>query len=77
MNDEPRQDSGTERMIFPVAELVSRLSEGMTLRPGDVLLTGTPDGVGMGMEPPRFLVPGDVVECEVSSVGILRNRVSA
>ena len=77
VNDEPRQDSGTEWMIFSVAELISRLSEGMTLRPGDVLLTGTPDGVGMGMEPPRFLVPGDVVECEVSSVGILRNRVGA
>ena len=77
VNAEPRQSSGTDRMIFPVAELVSRLSEGMTLRPGDVLLTGTPDGVGMGMDPPRFLVPGDVVECEVSSVGVIRNRVAA
>jgi 2,4-diketo-3-deoxy-L-fuconate hydrolase len=77
VNGEERQRSGTDRMIFPVADLLSRLSEGMTMRPGDVLLTGTPEGVGMGMDPPRYLAPGDVVECEVSSIGVLRNPVSA
>jgi 2,4-didehydro-3-deoxy-L-rhamnonate hydrolase len=76
VNGEERQRSKTDRMIFEVADLISRLSEGMTLGPGDVLLTGTPEGVGMGMEPPRYLSPGDVIECEVSSIGVLRNAVS-
>jgi 2,4-diketo-3-deoxy-L-fuconate hydrolase len=76
VNGEERQRSRTDRMIFPVADLISRLSEGMTLVPGDVLLTGTPEGVAMGMENPRWLQPGDVVECEVSSIGVLRNAVS-
>lgn len=76
VNGEERQRSTTEHMIFEVADLIGRLSEGMTLRPGDILLTGTPEGVGMGMDPPGFLAPGDVVECEVSSIGILRNAVS-
>jgi len=75
VNGEERQRASTERMMFGVAELVGRLSEGMTLRQGDVLLTGTPEGVGMGMDPPTYLAPGDVVECEVSSVGLLRNKV--
>jgi 2,4-didehydro-3-deoxy-L-rhamnonate hydrolase len=76
VNGEERQRSKTDRMIFEVADLISRLSEGMTLGAGDVLLTGTPEGVGMGMEPPRYLSPGDVIECEVSSIGVLRNAVS-
>lgn len=76
VNSEERQRSTTDRMIFEVADLISRLSEGMTLRSGDVLLTGTPEGVAMGMESPRYLAPGDVVECEVSSIGVLRNTVS-
>jgi 2,4-diketo-3-deoxy-L-fuconate hydrolase len=76
VNGEERQRSKTDRMIFAVADLISRLSEGMTLRAGDVLLTGTPEGVAMGMETPRYLSPGDVVECEVSAIGILRNPVS-
>jgi 2,4-diketo-3-deoxy-L-fuconate hydrolase len=75
VNGEQRQRSTTDLMIFPVADLVSRLSEGMTLRPGDILLTGTPEGVGMGMDPPTYLVAGDVVECEVSGIGVLANRV--
>jgi 2,4-diketo-3-deoxy-L-fuconate hydrolase len=74
---EQRQRSTTARMMWSVAELVSRLSEGMTLRPGDVVLTGTPEGVGTGMDPPVYLAAGDVVECEVSSVGVLRNVVGA
>lgn len=77
VNGEERQRSGTDLMIFPVADLISRLSEGMTLSPGDILLTGTPEGVAMGMEQPLWLQPGDVVECEVSSIGVLRNAISA
>jgi 2,4-diketo-3-deoxy-L-fuconate hydrolase len=76
VNGEERQRSKTDRMIFEVADLISRLSEGMTLRPCDVLLTGTPEGVAMGMESSRYLSPGDVIECEVSSIGVLRNAVS-
>jgi 2-keto-4-pentenoate hydratase/2-oxohepta-3-ene-1,7-dioic acid hydratase in catechol pathway len=76
VNGEERQRSGTDLMIFPVADLISRLSEGMTLAPGDILLTGTPEGVAMGMEQPLWLQVGDVVECEVSSIGVLRNVVS-
>ena len=77
VNGELRQRASTARMIFGVGELVARLSEGMTLRPGDVLLTGTPEGVGMGMDPPVYLRPGDVVECEVAGLGALVNRVGA
>jgi 2,4-didehydro-3-deoxy-L-rhamnonate hydrolase len=76
VNGEERQRSGTDLMIFGVADLISRLSEGMTLAPGDILLTGTPEGVAMGMEQPRWLQPGDVVECEVASIGVLRNVIS-
>jgi 2,4-didehydro-3-deoxy-L-rhamnonate hydrolase len=76
VNGEERQRSGTDLMIFPVADLISRLSEGMTLAPGDVLLTGTPEGVAMGMEEPAWLRAGDVVECEVSAIGTLRNVIS-
>jgi 2,4-diketo-3-deoxy-L-fuconate hydrolase len=76
VNGEERQHSTTDVMIFPVADLISRLSEGMTLRPGDVLLTGTPEGVAMGMETPKYLSPGDVLECEVTSIGVLRNVIS-
>ena len=76
VNGEERQRSTTDLMIFPVAELISRLSEGMTLQPGDILLTGTPEDVAMGMDDPTYLMPGDTVECEVSSVGVLRNAVS-
>jgi 2-keto-4-pentenoate hydratase/2-oxohepta-3-ene-1,7-dioic acid hydratase in catechol pathway len=75
VNGETKQDSSTDRMIFPVAELLARLSEGMTLHPGDVLLTGTPEGVGMGRSPQEFLGGGDVVECEVSGIGAIRNAV--
>jgi 5-carboxymethyl-2-hydroxymuconate isomerase len=75
VNGEVRQDSSTSEMIFPVDHLIYFLARGMTLEPGDVLLTGTPHGVGFVMDPPRFLHPGDVVECEVEGLGKLRNRV--
>ena len=75
VNGEVRQDSSTREMIFPVDYLIHFLARGMTLEPGDVLLTGTPHGVGFVMDPPRFLHPGDVVECEVEGLGRLRNPV--
>jgi 2,4-diketo-3-deoxy-L-fuconate hydrolase len=76
VNGEIKQKATTDRMIFPVAELLARLSQGMTLYPGDVLLTGTPEGVGMGRTPPEYLAEGDVVECEVSGIGTIRNRIT-
>lgn len=73
VNGETMQDSSTTEMIFGVAELVSRLSRSFTLRPGDVIATGTPLGVGAFREPPRFLADGDVVEVEVDGIGTLEN----
>jgi len=76
VNGVEKQSSNTRFMIFPVARLIAEWSAGMTLFPGDVLLTGTPSGVGIGRKPPEFLKPGDVVEAEVSPIGVLRNRVA-
>ncbi len=77
VNGEVRQKSNTSDMIFSVETIVSILSEGLTLEPGDMIATGTPEGVGAAMSPRGFLKPGDVVECEVENIGILRNRVVA
>ncbi|MGH8866836.1 MAG: fumarylacetoacetate hydrolase family protein [Actinomycetes bacterium] len=71
VNDELRQSSSTEDMVFSVAELVSDLSQIMTLDPGDVIYTGTPEGVALGMPEPRWLQPGDEVTCEVEGLGRL------
>jgi 2-keto-4-pentenoate hydratase/2-oxohepta-3-ene-1,7-dioic acid hydratase in catechol pathway len=73
VNGESRQDSTTAQMIFTIPRLISFLSATITLEPGDVILTGTPPGVGLGAKPPRFLVPGDTVECEVEGLGKIRN----
>jgi 2,4-diketo-3-deoxy-L-fuconate hydrolase len=64
-------------MMTPVRRLVSYISEFMTLLPGDVIATGTPGGVGMGMTPPRFLQPGDSVELGIDGLGTIRQRVVA
>lgn len=77
VNDELRQDSSTAQMIFGVAELVAFLSQGITLETGDVILTGTPPGVAMGMPEPRWLQPGDVVRCAVQGLGEIANRIVA
>ncbi|MDX6496775.1 MAG: hypothetical protein QOG23_35 [Blastocatellia bacterium] len=77
LNGEVMQSSNTRKMIFPVAYLISYLSQGMTLEPGDVIATGTPEGVGVFRDPPVLLKAGDVYEVEVEGLGTLRNRVVA
>jgi 2-keto-4-pentenoate hydratase/2-oxohepta-3-ene-1,7-dioic acid hydratase in catechol pathway len=69
------QQSNTRDMIFSVAEIIEFLSGSTTLEPGTLILTGTPEGVGMGRKPPVYLKAGDVVECEIEGVGILTNPV--
>jgi len=76
VNGEVRQDDSSDRMIFPIPYLISYVSTFCSLEPGDVILTGTPSGAGARLDPPRYLVPGDVVEVEVSRVGVLRNEVA-
>ena len=75
VNGELVQDSSTGEMVFGVAELLAFCSRSFTLDPGDVVLTGTPWGVGEFMDPPRSLHPGDVVETEIERIGVLRNPV--
>jgi 2-keto-4-pentenoate hydratase/2-oxohepta-3-ene-1,7-dioic acid hydratase in catechol pathway len=77
LNGEVMQTSNTSKMIFKVAYLVSYLSQGMTLEPGDVIATGTPEGVGVFRKPPVLLKAGDVFEVEIEGLGILRNPVTA
>jgi 2-keto-4-pentenoate hydratase/2-oxohepta-3-ene-1,7-dioic acid hydratase in catechol pathway len=75
VNGEPRQKAPVADLIFDVPELIRVISAGITLLPGDVIATGTPAGVGIGFDPPRFLSPGDVVECAITGLGSLRNTV--
>lgn len=75
VNGELRQNSRTDMLIHGIAEIVSTLSRGMTLLAGTIIATGTPKGVAMGMEEPRFLVPGDEVACTIEGIGDLVNRV--
>ena len=75
VNGELRQDANTALMIFGVGHVVSELSQGMTLKPGTIIAMGTPAGVGMGFVPPRFLKPGDLVECTIEGIGTITNRV--
>jgi len=77
LNGETVQDGTTSRMIFTVAELVSFLSQGMTLEPGDVIITGTPPGVGMARDPQLWMKPGDEVSIEIEGLGTLTNPVEA
>ena len=75
VNGEARQDSNTSMMIHDIPLMISVLSEGFTLEPGDIFLTGTPAGVGYARETPSFLTPGDIVEVEIDGLGRLRNTV--
>jgi len=77
VNGEPRQKAPVSDLIFDIPELISVISAGITLRSGDIIATGTPAGVGIGFEPPRFLAPGDVVECAITGLGALRNTVGS
>jgi 2-keto-4-pentenoate hydratase/2-oxohepta-3-ene-1,7-dioic acid hydratase in catechol pathway len=69
VNGEIRQNGNTATMIFKVEEIVRYLSQFMTLEAGDLISTGTPPGVGLGMKPPKYLEPGDVVELEIQGLG--------
>ena len=75
VNGATKQDASTANMIFPVDAIIEWLSKGLTLEAGDVIATGTPEGVGMGRTPQEFLRDGDVVETEVEGIGTLRNRI--
>jgi len=75
VNDEVRQNSNTKHFIFPIEEIISVLSQGMTLEPGDIIATGTPAGVGNGFKPPKFLVSGDKIDITVEGIGTLTNMV--
>jgi 2-keto-4-pentenoate hydratase/2-oxohepta-3-ene-1,7-dioic acid hydratase in catechol pathway len=75
VNGEEMQSDSTRNMVFPVAKLISYLSQGTTLLPGTVILTGTPSGVGFARTPPIYLQPGDEVEVTIEGIGSLRNRV--
>ena len=72
-----RQDSSCADMVFSVAEIIAFISEAITLEPGDIISTGTPPGVGLGFDPPRYLSPGDVVSIEIPGIGVLTNPVVA
>ena len=75
VNGDVMQDSVTGEMLFTIAEAISYASQTFTLRPGDVLATGTPSGVGAGMDPPRFLQAGDVCEVELENIGVLTTNI--
>ena len=75
VNGEVRQQSNTANMINRIDAQIEYLSTAFTLEPGDLIATGTPEGVGVGMDPPVFLQPGDVVRCEIDGIGAIENRV--
>jgi 2-keto-4-pentenoate hydratase/2-oxohepta-3-ene-1,7-dioic acid hydratase in catechol pathway len=74
VNGELRQDGPTENMIFDIPTLIETISRGITLYPGDIIATGTPAGVGMGLNPPRYIAKGDVIRVEIDGVGHIENR---
>jgi len=76
VNGVTKQASNTRYMIFDIPAILYHLSRGMTLLPGDIIATGTPSGVGFARQPPEFLAPGDVVECEVEKLGVIRNTLA-
>ena len=77
VNGELRQDANTRALIFDVPTLIETISAGLTLMPGDIIATGTPAGVGIGFDPPKYLRPGDVVRIEIGGIGVLENPVLA
>ena len=77
LNGKTVQSDTTDNMIFDVATLIHKVSQVMSLEPGDIILTGTPSGIGHARTPPLYMHEGDVVECEVEGIGVLRNPISA
>jgi 2-keto-4-pentenoate hydratase/2-oxohepta-3-ene-1,7-dioic acid hydratase in catechol pathway len=75
VNGELRQDANTRDLIFDVPTLIETISAGITLKPGDIIATGTPAGVGIGFKPPKYLRVGDVVRMEISGIGVIENRI--
>lgn len=75
VNGELRQDAVTDQLIFSIPHILHELSQGMTLQAGTIIATGTPAGVGMGFDPPKFLKKGDVVRCQIEGIGTLEHRV--
>jgi 2-keto-4-pentenoate hydratase/2-oxohepta-3-ene-1,7-dioic acid hydratase in catechol pathway len=77
VNGVTKQNGNTKDMIFNVPSTIYHISRGMTLLAGDLIATGTPEGVGFARTPPEFLKPGDIVECEVEGIGVIRNQIAA
>ncbi|WP_206336389.1 fumarylacetoacetate hydrolase family protein, partial [Streptomyces torulosus] len=77
VNGEQRQNGNSRHMLFGIPQLIADITSGVTLEPGDVIATGSPQGVGAAMDPPQFLVPGDVIEATIESIGTLSNPVKA
>jgi 2-keto-4-pentenoate hydratase/2-oxohepta-3-ene-1,7-dioic acid hydratase in catechol pathway len=77
LNGKTLQDGTTSDLVFDVASLIAELSTVMTLEPGDVIITGTPAGVGFTRNPKLFMKPGDVCEVEIEKIGVLRNKIVA
>ena len=75
VNGVVKQKSNTRHQVFQIPRIIAELSQGMTLLPGDVVFTGTPDGVGNARQPPEYLQDGDLLESEIGSIGVLRNRI--
>ncbi len=76
VNGEIRQNSNTNNMIFDIATLIHIISQGASLLPGDIIATGTPSGVGMSFNPPKYLKSGDIMQLEIENIGILRNSIA-
>jgi 2-keto-4-pentenoate hydratase/2-oxohepta-3-ene-1,7-dioic acid hydratase in catechol pathway len=76
VNGEPRQSAPVKDLIFDVPELIATISAGITLLPGDIIATGTPAGVGIGFDPPKFMTTGDVIEISITGLGAQRNRIA-
>ena len=76
VNGDLKQESNTCHQIFSIANVIAVLSQGMQLEAGDIIATGTPEGVGYARTPPEYLMPGDVVECEVEGIGKIANRIT-
>jgi 2-keto-4-pentenoate hydratase/2-oxohepta-3-ene-1,7-dioic acid hydratase in catechol pathway len=76
VNGDLRQDSSTNDLIFGIDHLIAFISETCTLEPGDLILTGTPSGVGMALDPPQFLQDGDVVRMEIESLGVIEHTIT-